>query len=138
MWAMSPTRSGHSMRSTTTILSGCSRFIKFTSLIFHYFPSQAGLINLENDHEKFELEQPLEALKLDQFILPFVILASGCWIALVIFLTEVIRLKLFDKCGHGEGDIQHSISPPLRKHALEYKSSILLRPRAKLRMSSNF
>ena len=97
-------------------------------ILSHSFPSQAGLINLENDHEKFELEQPLEALKLDQFILPFVILASGCWISLVIFLTEVLRHKLSDKSGQGEGDIKHSISPPLKKHELEYKSSILLRP----------
>ena len=83
------------------------------------FPSQAGLINLENDHEKFELEQALEKLKLDQFILPFVILASGCWIALVIFLTEVLRNKLCDKFGQGEGIIQHSISSLLKKHELE-------------------
>ena len=86
------------------------------------FPSQAGLINLENDHEKFELEQALEKLKLDQFILPFVILASGSWVAFVIFLTEV-----FHKLAKGEGDIQHTISPPLKKRELEYTSSILLR-----------
>ena len=91
------------------------------------FPSQAGLINLENDHEKFELEQALEKLKLDQFILPFVILASGSWVAFVIFLTEVFCNNPTDKLGKGEGKIEHTISPPLKKRELEYTSSILLR-----------
>lgn len=86
-------------------------------------PSQAGLINLENDHEKFELEQALESLKLDQFILPFVLLASGCWIALMIFLTEVLRNNMSPTLGQAE--IRGSGPSPFKKHELEYKSSIV-------------
>ena len=85
---------------------------------------QAGLINLENDHEKFELEQPLESLKLDQFILPFVILATGCWTALVIFLAELLRNYMSHTRGQGDS---RSVSPPFKKQKLEYKSSIVLK-----------
>ena len=55
------------------------------------------MINLENDHEEFMLDQPLEKLKIDQFILPLVILATGSWIAWMIFLGEIIHEKIMVK-----------------------------------------
>ena len=100
---------------------------KFTFISRHNpsnpIPSQAGLINLENDHEKFELEQSLEKLKLDQFILPFVLLAVGCWAALMIFLTEVLRNKM--SLTVEQAETRGSGPPPFQKHELEYKSSVV-------------
>ena len=66
---------------------------------------KAGLINLENDHEEFMLEQPLEKLKIDQFILPLVILATGSWIAWMIFLGEIIHEKIMVKVGRKQKHI---------------------------------